>query len=116
MPGSCLATVVGGPTAGRRVVTGLAVEAAAVAVVADGTVVAVAVVAVASLVVPSVVVAADRGVVVVDVELVVTISLDGAAPGDGFGEHAAVTTTAIARTSDRASTKRTYAAAPCRSL
>jgi hypothetical protein len=110
MPGSCLATVVDGPTVGRRVVTGLAVEAAAVAVVAVGTVVAV--VGVASVVVPSVVVAADRGVVVVDVELVVTISLDGAAPGDGFGEHAAVTTTAIARTSDRASTKRTYAAAP----
>jgi hypothetical protein len=109
MPGSCLATVVDGPTTGRRVVTGVAVEAAAVAVVAVGTVVAVVV---AAVVVPSVVVAADRGVVVVDVELVVTISLDGAAPGDGFGEHAAVTTTAIARTNDRAGTKRTYAAAP----
>jgi hypothetical protein len=114
MPGSFLASVVDGATAGRPVVTGLAVEAATVAVVAAGTsVVAGAVVAaVASVVVPSVVVAADTADVVVEVELAVTISLDGAAAGDGFGEHAAVTTTAIARTSDRASTKRTYAAAP----
>ena len=101
-----MASVVDDATTGRRVVTGLAVEAATVTVVAGGTRV-VAVVGVAS-----VVVVVGTGVVVVEVELVVTISLDGAAPGDGFGEQAAVTTTAIARTSDRASTRRTYAAAP----
>jgi hypothetical protein len=86
-------------------VAGLAVPVVlTVAVVAVGTVVAVVVVVVTMA---NVVVAA-----VVDVEPVVTIPLDGAAPGEGFGEHAAVTITAIARTSDRASTRRTYAAAP----
>ncbi len=87
-------------------VTGLAVEAATVAVVAVGASV------VAAVVVGVVVVAVATVVAVVEMELAVTISLDGAAPGDGFGEHAAVNTTAIARTSDRASTRRTYAAAP----
>jgi hypothetical protein len=86
-------------------VTGLAVPVGlTVAVVAVGTVV---VVVVTVVTVASVVVAA-----VVEVELAVTISLDGAAPGDGFGEHAAITSAAIARTSDRVSTTRTYAAAP----
>ena len=103
MPGESLASVVDDAATGRRVVTGLAVEAATVTVVAGGT----RVVAVAS-----VVVVVGTAVVVVEMELVVTISLDGAAAGDGFGEQAAVATTAIARTSDRASTRRTYAAAP----
>ena len=102
MPGESLASVVDDAATGRRVVTGLAVEAATVTVVAGGT----------RVVAVSVVVVVGTGVVVVEMELVVTISLDGAAAGDGFGEQAAVATTAIARTSDRASTRRTYAAAP----
>jgi hypothetical protein len=111
MPGSFLASVVDGATAGRRVVTGLAVEAGEVTVVAGGASV-VAVVGFGAAVVGSVVVA--MVVVVLDAELVpaVTISLDVTAPGDGLGEQAAVITTAIASTSERAGTRRTYAAAP----
>ena len=109
MPGPFLASVVDGATAGRRVVAGLAVEAATVAVVAGGaSVVAVVRVGLAA----SSVVAAGAKVVVVAMEVGVTVSLDATAPGDGLGEHAAATTTAVARTSDRASTMRTYAAAP----
>jgi hypothetical protein len=109
MPGSFLASVVDGATAGRRVVAGLALEAATVAVVAGGaSVVAVVRFGLAA----SVVVAAGTTVVVVALEAAVAASLDATAPGDGLGEHAAVTTTAVARTSDRASTTRTYAAAP----
>jgi hypothetical protein len=110
MPGGSLASVVDDATAGRRVVTGLAVEAATVIVVAGGASV-VAVVEVGTAVVTSVDLAAVS-TVVVEGELAVTISFDVTAPGDGLGEHAAVTTTAIARASDRASTRRTYAAAP----
>jgi hypothetical protein len=108
MPGSFLASVVDGATAGRPVVAGLAVEAATVTVVAGGASV-VAVVEVGTAVVPSVVAAVAR--VVVDAGAVTT-SLAVTAPGDGLGEHATMTTIAIARTSDRASTRRTYAAAP----
>jgi hypothetical protein len=92
---------------GRRVVTGLAVEATWVAVVAAGASL-VAVVGVAAAVVEIVVVAIDVEVVVV----AVTSSLDVAAPGDGFGEHAATAATEITTRTDRAGTRRTYAAPP----
>ena len=111
MPGSFLATVVDGVTAGRRVVTGLAVEAGEVTVVAGGASV-VAVVGFGAAVVGRVVVATVVEVVEAALAAAVTISLDVTAPGDGLGEQAAVITTAIASTSERAGTRRTYAAAP----